>query len=200
MPRCRKWFRTAFRYLLTSVHRLQQSFFNMYRRHIVSSQGHSPTWNTSSANLFISLNCIPGYRKCVRLVFKHRFINFTTVVFWYFKKAFYEFSGPFAYLNHNFRDFVQVALRMPTTNKISSNDLSTHSNIASTSQISHFKTSRRPSMSFKAIHLIETSLPRLPRSRFFDTQEAENDLALFSTLWNITSSTSPKLHFKTIRR
>jgi hypothetical protein len=39
---------------------------------------------------------------------KHRFIEFAEVAFYVPQKANYEFSGPFAYFKHHFRDFVQV--------------------------------------------------------------------------------------------
>jgi hypothetical protein len=39
---------------------------------------------------------------------KRRFIDFTKVAFYNVQKATYESSGPFAYVKHHFRDFVQV--------------------------------------------------------------------------------------------
>jgi hypothetical protein len=42
---------------------------------------------------------------CPFVTLKHRFIEFTKG----FQKAGYEFSAPFAYLNHDLGDFVQVA-------------------------------------------------------------------------------------------
>jgi hypothetical protein len=56
---------------------------------------------------------------------KHRFIDFTKVVFEDVRKADYESQAPFAYLKHHFRDFVQIAFSVPRMKKIRSIGLST---------------------------------------------------------------------------
>jgi hypothetical protein len=56
---------------------------------------------------------------------KHLFIDLIEVTFYDIQKADNEFSGPFAYLKLHFRDLVQVAFWMPRRQKMISHGLST---------------------------------------------------------------------------
>jgi hypothetical protein len=103
---------------------------------------------------------------------KHRFIDFTNVVFYDGQRANYEFSGPLAYFHHHLSEFDQFAFYDAQAEE---NEFAwpfvtlTHRFIDHKSRFLRLPGGRV--FVLRAIPLLKTSLKRHRPSRFFGTPE-----------------------------
>jgi hypothetical protein len=146
-------------------------------------QGHSPTWNITSATSSISFlddHNAENEFAWPFVTFIHLLIDFTKVAFYDDQKTDYYFSGPFAYLKNHLSDTIQVVISMLRMKEMSSYGLSTPSNVASRTWPKFFL--RRPESCLRVhrvIRLLKTSIKRHCPSGFFESQDAENEF-----VWN----------------
>jgi hypothetical protein len=111
--RCRKWDRMAFRHLEISPHWLHQSHFIWYPEGRLWVFGAVRLLRNQFRDFvqkdFLNAENLENDFELPLDTLRYCFIDINKIAFWDVRKADYEFSGPFAYLNHHLSECIEVA-------------------------------------------------------------------------------------------